>query len=428
MGRKTVSGQTADFVSENSIMRPLALEMLGSVSGEEQEIDRYIRPSDTKPTEIIHLHACRSGPFLANEVYLSKKEKQRNRKLKKIIGFTHPFGLFIRYLNYWLAGLNEKTSTKILNNLIFKEGRLLDYQFLLNSKIVFSLAENLHINWSSGIDIFIDPLLEDYSGLFKSLQPSVSSWYQSLRNLHKNRVLNFTEFIIFSSQFVVNKYLHFYKLSEIEFQNIEPELVYPHIRKSINLSRWQQQSKFLSLKRLRREQHAQAEIKKRLKSYNRPIKFDEFLRIVEILKSKKNRAISKIRNLSPRLSYNFILHRRGYLESELQKIFNKFEDIYSAVRFSIESNNSGLPFVTGEDMIELCFKKALKTNKTLILQKLIRPNYSKYKEMFIKYPTVTTDKSSCVVWDTSNFPEFDLNFIFGLKYLKSRGVYDSTEK
>lgn len=407
-------------------MRPLALEMFRSANGEEQEIDQYIRPSDTKPTEIIHLHACRSGPFLANEVYLSKKEKQKNRKLKKIIGFIHPFGLFIRYLNYWLAGLDEKTSTKILNNLVFEEGRLLDSKFLSNPKIAFSLAENLHINWSSGIDIFIDPLLEDYRGLFKSLQPSVSSWYQNLRDLHKNQVLNFTEFIIFSSQFVVNKYLYFYKLPEVEFQNIESGLVSPCIKKSINFSLWQQQSKFMFLKRLRREQQAQAEIKKRLKSYNRPIKFNEFLRVVEILKSKKNRAISKIRNLSLELCYSFILYKRGYLESELQGIFNNFEDIYSAVRFSVESNTSGLPFITGEDMIELCFIIALKTNRTLILQKLMRPNYNKYKEMFAKYPFVTTDKSSCVVWDIDSFPEFDLNFIFGLKYLKTN--YDSKEK
>lgn len=419
MGRKSVSSKAVDFVSEITVMKPLALEMLGSVNDEEQELDQYIRPSDTKPTEIIHLHACRSGPFLANEVYLSKKEKQKNQKLKKIIGFIHPFGLFIRYLNYWLAGLNEKTSTKILNNLIFEEGRFLDSRFLLNPEIAFSLAENLHINWSNGIDIFIDPLLKDYSELFKNLQPSVSLWYQNLRDLHKNRVLNFAEFVIFSSQFIVNKYLHFYKLPEVEFQNIESGLVYPYIKKSINFSFWQQQSKFMFLKRLRREKQAQAEIKKRLKSYNRPIKFNEFLRVVEILKSKKNRAISKISNISPELCYGFILYKRGYLESELQGIFNNFEDIYSAVRFSIESNNSGLPFITGEDMIELCFMIALKTSRTLVLQKLMRPNYNKYKEMFVKYNFVTTDKSSCVVWDINSFPEFDLNLIFGLKYLKN---------
>jgi len=99
-------------------------------------------------------------------------------------------------------------------------------------------------------------------------------------------------------------------------------------------------------------------------------------------------------------------------------------DNYHSLKYALDIDTTPkkhtLPFIRGEDMIEICFIEANRRNTPLILQKFFRPDgYDKYSDMLKQYPKVSTDISSFDIWKIEEFPEYEKNFIFALKYIKN---------
>lgn len=69
----------------------------------EKRILAMSKKGDAMPAEIIHLHASMSGPPVANQLFLIKKEFERNPNLKRIIGVHQSFVPTAKLLNYWLS-------------------------------------------------------------------------------------------------------------------------------------------------------------------------------------------------------------------------------------------------------------------------------------------------------------------------------------
>ena len=83
------------------------------------------------------------------------------------------------------------------------------------------------------------------------------------------------------------------------------------------------------------------------------------------------------------------------------------------------SENKADIYIDGENMVKSMFAISKNYNYFLILQEFMRgTNYDLYKELFKSYPNLKAVPSSCKIWDTKLFPEFDQSFVKGLKYLK----------
>lgn len=386
----------------------------------ELSIDRFVNKPEPSPSEIIHLHYCRPGPLLANDIFLSIREKQKNPSLQKIIGLIPPFGTCTKYLVYWFGGLDSETIKEITDNLILNGKNFITDIYHSRESVIFNLAEEVKIPWNAAVKSLFGPIYRNYRKEFFNIEGC--SLYNELLALHHNKITNSDDCLTELSSYVINRYLKYANLPLVEFRKVATLLKRKYVKKTVNKQFWQEITVDLKSKRFRCEQTAVNEIINRFKGYTRRPKYKEFIQTLKNLSKKRSRSCRKVL-FNRSLLYLYLIGDAEIYKTLHQEILDILVDNYHSLQLALDVNTKDcintLPFIRGEDMLEICFKIAHETNTQLVLQKFFRPGgYEKYAEMLKKYPKLHTNKSSFDIWKVDEFPEYEMNFVFALKYIK----------
>ncbi len=378
-------------------------------------INRPFKPSK----EILHMHASRCGPLVANEFYISRKEKERNPELQTIYGVFQPFGTTARFLNYWFAGLPQKTCEQILYALRFKKRPIFKEQ-VLDANFLTSLAGEVTGEWAELCAALFSPIFNRYkTDLLRG--GFTQNNLVALLELHTGKTVTLETAMLEISKTVINTVLANAHLPVINLYTLGATHQNLMQKKHINHASYQQ-AFFIGLERIqRRYENAYMELARKIKSYNGKFPPEsKFATIYARLRQKSNRACSKVS-----ISYADV---KAKLEnshiSRPQLPFNEY--ITSAIKaFMVcmqpsQTAPDDIPYFVGEGMIEACFEIAMRNNICLVLQRLMRgSDYRKYEELLNKYPRLDAAVSAGCTWNISEFPEFDFNFVRGIKYVVS---------
>jgi len=239
-----------------------------------------------------------------------------------------------------------------------------------------------------------------------------------LRNIRLNSAVSFEDGLSEISLYVVNKILKEQGLPIYEVLKFDPSSIkglgFKYVRRENVLKEFD----YLINKKSNQYESAYSTIAKILKSYgNFP---------------NKNQ-LAKIFERSWRIDPSF-----KDLELSIDEIKNRFDDpktkqvatpnYMEQINISLlahkrslserPSNYSGDIYIDGSNMVKAMFDIANENDYFLILQEFMRGgNYDLYKVLLDTYPGLKSNSSSCRIWDKGIFPEFDQNFVKGLKYL-----------
>jgi hypothetical protein len=370
---------------------------------------------------IIHLHCCRSGPVLANEIFISINEKSKRPELEKIYGITQPGATLSKYLVYWYGGLDKQYIIDFFSNIKFENKTLINSKDNnLDPSIFFSDPSNLFITWSHGVKVMIEPLIKKEALSFLDiLEISEPQLLEELYSNYKDsELVSFKDFLERASLFLANRILKKKSLPEIFLFEAADFVEDRLLRfKFINTILAEESLRLHRIKRERVIKHTIFELKKRLRGYIFCTK-EQFSIIFDTLSKKSNRAVAQ-RLVSLENAENICLNGKSITDI-LSDDFIIQDLIDSNKILSKSVSDSGqIKYVTGADMIEVCFKAADIHQCPLVLQKFFREGgYEKYQEMLDKYSNVNTDKSSIDIWNTEIFPEYDLNIFKAVEYLR----------
>jgi len=380
------------------------------------EIDKFINVLDIEVKNMIHLHACRGGPALSNEIYLSINEKKIHPELTMIWGLIHPFSPAIKYLMYWFGGLDKNSYFEALEKLIINDTLVvncgeLNYELLLND------ADSLYLEKKHAIKILITPVIDKYGGKYlELLKIDKKELEKELLLVIKDDRVSIEKFFIEISKYLVNKLLDKYNLPTFEYLYIDSMVIKNYLHEGVKLSHWNRNYEKKAIKRERIIIHTKNEFKKRFQGYNKAPDLGDFEKIYDIFAKQKNRS-TRQSNLNTTEILKLVK------DNDLETIKNDHLElsniIASTYSKSIVRKDYDIPFISGKDMIELCFSQASNLSTSVVLQRFFRPGgYEKYAEMIKKYPNVQALKPSVDIWDISKFPEYDTNLFLGLNYFK----------
>ncbi len=374
------------------------------------------------PEEIIHLHASRGGPLLANDIFLSINEYKTNRKLKFIYGYIQPYNPVSKYFNYWFSGFEEEIVKKMLFQLKVNGKSILNNQGFLNPEIINDLASNVWVNWENLIISLFLPIYEKYFEEFREVN-FLDDDLKSLKNLHTNKKVDFESGIINMSMFIVNTILTKKNLPKIIFKKINKKKINKN-NYFVNKIKWV--SNFNKILAEKKEFNLQTlnYIFKKIKSFNNKLPNKKIIK--EIIKNAKKKPYLGANNLdSDELlkiiieSFNKKTNKIKLNPSVIEQINYSLNSYKETMYDKIFKKNDFL-VIDGKSMLEICFDLASEENKILVLQRFMRGGEKElYAPLIKKYPNLELMNSSCCVWNPKEFPEFDLNLIFGLKYVAS---------
>lgn len=385
-----------------------------------QSLEKYIRlKGERDTTEIIHLHCCRSGPALANEIFLSLKEKHNWPKLQKIFGVVQPGGVLAKYVLYWYGGLDQEYVVDFFKNIKFQnkvtkngDNQKQWFDFLMSD------VDALTINAKHGIKIMLEPLLDSEAKCFlKTINLTKAELLKKVHSLFlKERVLTFRKFLERLSLFLVNLLLVNKSLPIICFLDVsEFENTHKLNFKYIDTSRGVKRLVLQKLRQARSKESAIFELKKRLRGYV-DCSYSQFIELFNDLSKKPNSALS-LGVLGVNEAISVCL--RGDFVDKNSRI-DVYQDLINANKIipSLIGEKGTARYVTGVDMIDICFKVAKTKEAPVILQKFFREGgYKKYEEMMKSYEDVDTYKSSVDIWNTDVFADYDTNLFKGAKYV-----------
>lgn len=365
---------------------------------------------------IFHMHASRSGPLVSNEIYLSISERRRNPRLEMIQGLQQPHGSVAKFLSYWLSGLETSVGEEILS-CIELDGHKLYKNGVLDNELLNSNADSHFCDWSKLVGAVLTPLLSVDQKILNKFGFGTKE-LEDLRNSKLGSTVSFEDGLSEISLHVVNKILKEQGLPIYEVVKFDPADIKGLNFKYVHRENVLKEFDYLVNKKSNQYESAYNTIAKILKSYgNFPNKnqltkiFERSWRIDPSFKDLKL-SIDEIRNrfddpkikqvVTPsymeQINISLLAHKRSLSEKP--------------------SNYSGDVYIDGSNMVRAMFDIANENGYFLILQEFMRGgNYNLYRELLNVYPDLKSNSSSCRIWDKDKFPEFDQNFIKGLKYL-----------
>jgi hypothetical protein len=330
-----------------------------------------------------------------------------------------------KYITYWYGGLDRTYLLDFFRSVRFEnESKLRLDTGEISPDILLLDPCKLNISWSHGIEILIKPLLLYEAETF--LEICHMNSFELLDKLfsyrERERIMSFKEFLESSSLFLLNLILEKKKLPVISLIEADSFTESAGIKyKYIDVALVEAGLRLRRIKRLRTIHYALCELRKRLRGYISCTR-TQFEDIFTILSKKPNRAVAK---MLITLSNSMDICLQNKPINAVLSIGDIFQDIIESNDLSAKliSEHGNIKYITGPDMIEVCFKAASSYGRTLVLQKFIRDGgYEKYQAMMSKYPGVSTDKSAVDIWNTDIFPEYDTNIFKGAKYLKNVDV------
>lgn len=365
---------------------------------------------------IFHMHASRSGPLVSNEIYLSISERRRNPRLETIQGLQQPHGSVGKFLSYWLSGLETSVGEEILSG-IELDGRKLYENGVLDKELLNLNADDHFCEWSMLVGAVLTPLLSVEQKMLSKFGFGTKE-LEDLRDIRLGSAVSFEDGLSEISLHVVNKILKEQGLPIYEVVKFDPlsikDLGFKYVQRENVLKEFD----YLINKKSNQYESAYSTIAKILKSYenfpneNQLTKvFERSWRIDPSFKDLKL-SVDEIKNrfddpkikqvVTPsymeQINISLLAHKRSLSEKP--------------------SNYSGDIYIDGSNMVKAMFNIANKNDYFLILQEFMRGgNYGLYKELLNDYPDLKSNSSSCRIWDRDKFPEFDQNFVKGLKYL-----------
>lgn len=126
------------------------------------DLSSFVRNSGERDiVDLIHLHACRGGPLVANEIALSINEKLNHPYLKQIIGLVHPYGTSSKWLQYWLGGVEKSMADSMIAKFRSERGNI-----ITNKQLLMQDVGKVEIRMSETLKSMVFPLLEEYGGDF----------------------------------------------------------------------------------------------------------------------------------------------------------------------------------------------------------------------------------------------------------------------
>jgi hypothetical protein len=380
------------------------------------ELDIFFKKIAT-PESIFHMHSSRSGPLLANEIYISIKGKKKNPNLELIKGLQQPNGTVAKFLSYWLKGLSSWVAIIILTKLklngiiCYKDG-------WLNSDILNTNANSVHGNWSELVDALVLPLFLDYSHILQNSGFGINET-NIIKEMRDNQEVSLETALTDISQIILNKILQKHNLPSFEIIRFEPDTINDLEFKYLNLKQFSIEFEYLIQKKINHYERAYYTIGKQLKSFSS--NFPNDVQLVKILER-----IYRIDKSFKELSINIYDIKNHFVNPKQNRevIPSYFDQINCSIIAQKRSIELNIPksdkeiYLDGVNMIKAMFNIAHQNNYFLILQEFSRgTDYNLYRELLQNYEGLNVDSSSCKIWDTLEFPEFDNNFIHGLKYL-----------
>lgn len=365
---------------------------------------------------IFHMHASRSGPLVSNEIYLSINERKRNSRLETIQGLQQPHGSVAKFLSYWLSGLETSVGEKILSG-IELDGRKLYENGALDRELLNSNADNHFCDWSKLVDTVLTPLLSVDQNILSKFGFG-SKELDELKNIRLNSVVSLEDGLSEISLYVVNKILKEQELPIYEIVKFDPSSIKGLDFKYVQRANVLKEFDYLVSKKANQYESAYNTIAKILKSYenfpneNQLIKvFERSWRIDPSFKDLKL-SVDEIKNRFDNPKIKQVV-APNYMEQINISLIAHKRSLSQMV-----SNDSGDIYIDGSNMVKAMFNIADEKGYFLILQEFIRDgNYDLYRELLNVYPDLKSNSSSCRIWDRNKFPEFDQNFVKGLKYL-----------
>ncbi|OGM78993.1 hypothetical protein A2366_04650 [Candidatus Woesebacteria bacterium RIFOXYB1_FULL_33_9] len=378
--------------------------------------DLFSDPEST--SAIFHMHASRPGPLVSNEIFLALSEKSRNPKLELIQGLQQPHGSVAKFLKYWLTGLDNSTSEEILSKININ-GDVLYEDKTFNKESLNANADETFGNWAELTDAIIRPLFSVDDGIlvnsgfgFKELD--------DIKSVKDNSSVSLETVFTEVSLAVVNKILQRYNLPSYEIVKFDPSQIPGLNIKYLQRSGVLNEYYHLLEKKQNHYESAYHTIANLLKSYGGI--FPNETQLTKVLQ-RSWRIDPTFRDLN--IDPQEIQYRFENPQSKHKPVLNYMDQIKISIlahKRSIGnkiSENKADVYIDGENMVKSMFDIANNQNYFLILQEFMRgTNYDLYKQLFKLYPGLKVIPSSCKIWDTEQFPEFDQNFIKGLKYLK----------
>ena len=394
-----------------------------------------------KDEVIIHLHASRNWPPVANDIFLILKEFNKRKYLKKVIGIYQPYVPLLRTLNYWLSWLDEQDITYILKNIKFIEWNLFDENFKLNKDICFKLSNELTIEFNVLIELFFNPLIKyiKRQDFLICEENFINLLYDQLDDHIIDWKIKFSTWLNKLWENLINHFIGQFWLPQFEL--IEAEDLY----KKHSTCIWERKNwTFTTTKLYERNITLLENTKKQIRNHfkrHKLITKETISRWFMILLSKcwSDSYFSQLNNSSNIFKKRFNTKTWIYEFETMEEIYNLIDehiinilffsniqwyekskkDIHSVTESTVEEV---LYCISWESMIDLIFEYANKNNLSIVLQRFLRDwtrAYAKYDANLKKYNQIPTDFSTVNIWNSNEFEMFDKNLVLSLSYLKS---------
>lgn len=381
--------------------------------------DRFIQ-------QLVHLHASRNGPTLANELYLALTERRRHPNLKEIIGVVQPNAPIAKFLDYWTSGLSDQATHQVFKGLAAS----LRVPSLCDLTLLALPASSKVVQWDEFVDAIARPLLGDGRNT-AILEDDI----ERVASEKGPAQLTLEDAWVSASGQLANLLLRRNGLPTIRHVKLNDEQLQRYATKSVVGSVVSEMS-VSKLERFRNRAHeCQGLLTKQLKAIrqSRPATLKDVerchIRLSKPGSAYKAAAISIDYMTSTCLEPAELQASQGRnsnetsadVHAQVLETRHKIDAVVDAVGTAIVNvPNEGYPYVDGMNMIAACFAIAQSEGCAIALQEFIRDDnapYNQYERMHGVFPDVPCVASAARVWDTTKFPEFDQNLVTATCYL-----------
>jgi hypothetical protein len=363
-------------------------------------------------SEAFHLHACRSGPLNANEIYLALCENAVRPKLQLIRGIAPPKGIVAKYLKYWASGL-PNALTEFLAHQLVLSGEHIFFNGSWNQKIICSPSDEVSVSKRNLIESLVLPADNYYRESLRDLGLPALNIKKISHALDKHRDLNLKTGLRDISQIIVNTLLVTRNLPIYEIEDLTEEEICRF--NSVNSVLFNEAYLHLLEKIQGRYQSAAGTIRGELRSYNG--RKPNEMQINKILNRShhKNPCLNGL-DLSEETVLEMMKRPEWVPQPSLSDILEVAIKAYK--RSITKSCCERMVYMNGKEMVRAIFKVASKKNIAVIIQEFERDDaYEVYKQNIVDFPKLTILSPVCRTWDVEKFPEFDKNALVALKYL-----------
>jgi hypothetical protein len=378
-----------------------------------------ISTSDGPFTSLVHLHACRSGPLVANDIFLAIAEREKNPHLNEIVGIFQPFPTTAKMLSYWFAGLQAHTLDRIIAELI-KADFLIEGENLSLQELA-KLAQDQTAPYRVMVKAFAEPVLDDARDQFVSCGFSAEQYNKLLNLFSPDQPVSLETALVAMSTHIVNSLLEHSGLPRFTIIQHQSNFFDQYDRKFVDVHSLAENASGALAKQKGRRDAAFGEIAKRLKPFNgRAVSLERIKREYGIVRQKPKSACSAIDIPDAVLQDRFIGDidaRDAYRAMDVQDLIIAVLDGHK--HSFTQDPTDAYSYVDGIEMIQVCFDYARQHSTPIALQEFIREGsgYERYAELHDRYPDVVLTRSATTVWNVETFPEFDLSLTRGLAYL-----------